>query len=241
MIGKINSIETFGLLDGPGIRVVVFMQGCGLRCKFCHNPETWTMCGGKEVTSDEIVNIVLKYKNYFGKDGGVTFSGGEAILQSDFLVECVKKLKDLGINTCLDTAGFGKNYEELLKYVDLILYDIKALDKDKYRKLTGQDISTTKQFLKMCQDLDKKMWIRQVIIPNYNDTYEYMDELADYISKLKNIEKVELLPYRTIGVEKYKNLNIKYKLDGVPDMDKEKCIELNKYLNKKIDELRNRV
>lgn len=239
MIGRISSIETMGLLDGPGIRVVIFMQGCALRCKFCHNPETWNKNEGKEITVDELVNTIEKYKNYFGKEGGVTFSGGEPLLQADFISECIKKLKKIGINTCIDTAGFGDNYQELIKLVDLILYDIKALDKEKYRELVGQDISTTQKFLDYCQSLNKKMWIRQVIIPGYNDNEEYMDELAKYISHLKNIEKVELLPYRTIGVDKYKSLNIPYPLDKMKDMDKNECNKLECYLNKRIKYLKN--
>lgn len=239
MIGRISSVETMGLLDGPGIRIVIFMQGCGLRCKFCHNPETWEKNKGKEITVDELVNIVEKYKNYFGDDGGVTFSGGESLLQSDFIEQCILKLKKNNIHTCIDTAGFGNNYDKVLELVDLVLYDIKALDKDKYKVLTGQDISITQKFLSDCQKLNKKMWIRQVIIPGYNDSIEYMDELANYISKLKNIEKVELLPYRTIGIDKYRKLNINYPLEGILDMDKNKCNKLNEYLINKIKNLRN--
>lgn len=238
MKGIINSIETMGLLDGPGIRVVVFMQGCCLRCKFCHNPETWNKNSGKEVTVSEIVNLVERYKNYFGEDGGVTFSGGEPLLQADFIEQCIIQLKKLGINTCIDTAGFGYDYDNVLKLVDLVLYDIKQIDQCKYKELTGQDISQTEKFLKTCQNLNKRMWIRQVIIPSYNDSIEYMDSLAEYISKLNNIEKVELLPYRTIGVDKYRKLNISYPLDNVPDMDKDECNKLNKYLIKKINELK---
>ncbi len=238
MTGVINSIETMGLLDGPGIRIVIFMQGCCLRCKFCHNPETWEKGNGKEVTVDEIVNLVEKYKNYFGNDGGVTFSGGEPLLQSDFIYNCIVKLKKLGINTCIDTAGFGYNYDNVLKLVDLVIYDIKEIDSVKYKDLTGQDISKTDKFLKTCQNLNKRMWIRQVIIPGYNDSVDYMERLAIYISKLKNIEKVELLPYRTIGVDKYRKLNISYPLDNVPDMSEDECHKLNEYLIKKINKLK---
>lgn len=239
MKGRISSIETMGLLDGPGIRVVIFMQGCSLRCKFCHNPETWNIENGKEVTVEEIVNLVSKYKNYFGEDGGVTFSGGEPILQKEFVTECIIRLKKLGINTCIDTAGFGNNYDRLIREVDLILYDIKALDRNEYKSLVGQDIAITQKFLNTCQNLNKKMWIRQVIIPGYNDNTKYMDELAEYISKLKNIEKVELLPYRTIGKHKYKDLNIAYPLEEISDMDKTKCNKLNEYLNNRIKFLKN--
>lgn len=235
MSGYISSIETLGLLDGPGIRTVIFMQGCGLRCQFCHNPETWDKTSGKEVSVEDIVTLCKRYKNYYGEDGGVTFSGGEPILQQEFILECTKLLHEKEINVCINTAGFGIANEEFIKAIDLIVYDVKALDKDKYKNLTGQSIDLSLKFLNKCQELNKKMWIRQVIIPGINDTKEYMDELAKFISKLKNIEKVELLPYSTIGVHKYKELNIKYPLENIPDMDKNKCNELQKYLLNKLN------
>lgn len=142
MEGYINSIETMGLVDGPGIRFVIFMQGCKLRCLFCHNPETWQLNQGIKISSDELIKRILKYKNYFGQEGGVTFSGGEPLLQSSFLLDILKKCKQNNINTCLDTAGFGgTNLTELLKYVDLVIMDIKALDSEKYRWLVRVKIS----------------------------------------------------------------------------------------------------
>lgn len=230
MIGNINSIDTMGLVDGPGIRVVVFLKGCTLRCKFCHNPEMWNNDIKESWTSEELVKYILKFKNYFENNGGVTFSGGEPLNQPEFLLECLKKLKQYNIHTCIDTAGVGNNYDEILDYVDLVIWDIKALDKDKYRELIGKDIDNSFDFLKKCQDKNKKMWIRQVIIPGYNDNIEYILEVKEFIKKLKNIEKVELLPYHTMGISKYKELNIPYRLDGIPDMDKEKCNELQKIL-----------
>ena len=232
MIGKINSIDTMGLVDGPGIRVVVFMQGCPLRCKFCHNPETWNFKGeAKEFTPEELVKFVLNYKNYFDDNGGVTFSGGEPLAQSEFLKETLKLLKICNIHTCIDTSGFGDDYEELLDYVDLVLYDIKALNNDKYIDITSQKIDKTLKFLNTCQAKKKKMWIRQVIVPGINDNIEYINELAKVIRPLENIEKVELLPYHTMGVTKYKELGIPYKLEGINDMDKEKCKNFEKILN----------
>ena len=225
MIGYINSIETMGLVDGPGIRFVVFMQGCKLRCLFCHNPETWKM-KGLEITPIELVKQILKYKNYYGENGGVTFSGGEPLLQPEFLIETCKLCKQYNIHTCLDTAGFGgTNNEEILKYIDLVMMDIKAIEPNKYLYLTGQDISESLNFLKLCKN--NELWIRQVIIPNFNDNKEYMVQLKTFLSNY-NVSKIEFLPYETMGIPKYKKLNIKYRLDD-KNMDINKCEELFKY------------
>ena len=230
MVGHIDSIETLGLVDGPGIRVVVFLQGCPLRCLFCHNPETWCIDDKFLITPDDLVRHIYKYRNYFGTDGGVTFSGGEPLFQHDFLLECLKLCKKMGINTCLDTAGSCLYYEDILKYVDLVLFDVKGLDNDGYKKMTGQDISNSLKFLDYCQSINKKMWIRQVIVPGINDNIEYIKKLKEFIKPLKNIEKVELLPYHLLGVSKYKQLGIPYRLDGVPAMDKTRCDELYREL-----------
>ena len=230
MVGHIDSIETLGLVDGPGIRVVVFLQGCPLRCLFCHNPETWCIDDKFLITPDDLVRHIYKYRNYFGTDGGVTFSGGEPLFQHDFLLECLKLCKKMGINTCLDTAGSCLYYEDILKYVDLVLFDVKGLDNDGYKKMTGQDISNSLKFLDYCQSINKNMWIRQVIVPGINDNIEYIKKLKKFIEPLKNIEKVELLPYHLLGVSKYKQLGIPYRLDGVSAMDKTRCDELYKEL-----------
>ena len=228
MIGYINSIETMGLVDGPGIRFVVFMQGCHLRCLFCHNPETWKLNTGLEITSDELMKRILKYKNYFGEEGGVTFSGGEPLIQTDFLIDILKKCKKNYIHTCLDTAGFGgTNNEEVLKYTDLVMMDIKALEPDKYFKLVGQRIEQSLEFLNLCRRLKKRLWIRQVIIPGINDNEDYIRKLKNFLKDYE-VEKVEFLPYTTIGIPKYEQLNIPYRLTATPAMDKEKCEELYK-------------
>lgn len=233
MKGNINSIETMGLVDGPGIRIVIFLQGCPLRCLFCHNPETWSKVENQSMTPEEILKKVLRYKNYFGKNGGVTFSGGEPLLQPEFLLETLKLCKENHINTALDTSGVNNytgNKEEILKYVDLVIWDIKAIDKEGYKKMTSKEIDESLEFLTICQKLNKKMWLRQVIVPGINDTEEYILKLKDFIKPLKNIEKVELLPYHVLGVEKYKKMGLKYRLDGVEAMDVEKCKELEKIL-----------
>lgn len=230
--GHIDSIETLGLVDGPGIRVVVFMQGCPLRCIFCHNPETWNINDNFVMSPDELVGEILKYKNYFGENGGVTFSGGEPLVQHDFLLETLKLCKKNKINTCLDTSGASSNYKEILKYVDLVIMDIKAIDGDEYRNITSGNISQSLSFLDECQKQNKRLWLRQVIIPNINDNEEYIYKLKNFIKSLKNIEKIELLPYHTYGVSKYKKLNIPYKLVDTKDMDTGKCQYLENLLLK---------
>lgn len=231
MKGKINSIETMGLVDGPGIRVVVFMQGCRLRCLFCHNPEMWDNSYNMLMTPEELLAFIQKYQNYFGNNGGVTFSGGEPLIQEEFLLEALKLCKQNGIHTCLDTSGVGNgNYEEILKYVDLVIYDIKALDNDSYKKMTGKNIEESLYFLDVCQRLNKELWIRQVIIPTINDNEEYILKLKHFISKLNNVKKVELLPYHLLGVQKYDKLGLEYKLKNISVMNKKRCDELYKKL-----------
>lgn len=229
--GSIDSIESLGLYDGPGIRVVVFMNGCMLRCKYCHNPEMWT--GGKDnISSSELVNKIKRFKNYVKDSGGVTFSGGEPLLQPDFLIECCKKLKEEGFHIALDTAGVGVGrYEEILKYIDLVIFDVKYADNDGYFELTGRNIDESEEFLKVANTMDKPFWIRQVIIPEVNDNVDYLIKLKHYISKIKNIDKVEFLPYHKLGSEKYETLKIEYPYKEKREMDKEKCDELyNKFM-----------
>lgn len=229
-IGYIDSIETMGLVDGPGIRFVTFMSGCKLRCLFCHNPETWDTKNAYKITSEELIKKIHKYKSYY-KNGGVTFSGGEPLLQPDFLIETLKKCKMINLHTALDTAGVGiGKYEEILKYTDLVILDIKALYDESYYKMTGSTMDEFNKFLETVQKLDKKLWIRQVIIPGINDTEEYIISLNNYLKKIKNIEKVELLAYHTLGTLKYKKLNLQYPLEGTKDMSKDKLEELKRLL-----------
>ena len=232
ILGNISSIESMGLVDGPGIRYVVFLQGCELRCLYCHNPETWDK--GKErqrMSPEELVKKIVRFKSYFGRTGGVTFSGGEPLLQPKFLLECLKLCKKEGINTALDTAGVGfGDYDEILLLTDLVILDLKAVSEEDYKKITGQPMIRFKKFLADCQRLNKKLWIRQVIVPGINDNEENIKKIKDFVSQLRNVEKVELLPYKTIGVHKYEDLKIKYRLEGVPDMEEERCKELEKLL-----------
>lgn len=236
ILGNINSVESMGLVDGPGIRYVVFLQGCKLRCLYCHNPETWNVSAKvQRTTPSALVKKIERFKSYFGTDGGVTFSGGEPLLQPEFLLECLKLCKEKGINTALDTAGVGfGEYEEILDYTDLVILDIKAVDPKEYKKITGMDMKLFKQFLSVCQRKKKKLWLRQVIVPEINDNEENIINLANFILKLKYVEKVELLPYKTIGVHKYRDLGIAYRLPSTPDMDEKKCAELEKTLINKL-------
>lgn len=236
MLGKINSIETMGLVDGPGVRFVVFMQGCPLRCIFCHNPETWDLNDKTDTyTPQELVDKILKYKPYFKHNGGVTFSGGEPLMQKEFLIQTLKLCKENNIHTCIDTAGSITNCTEVLKYTDLVLFDIKGANEEIYNKITNYNIKNSLLFLKECEKLNKKMWIRVVIVPGINDNIEYIDSLYEFIKPLKNVEKIEFLPYHTLGVHKYDDLKIDYKLKGTKDMDKDKCKKLETMLLSKLN------
>lgn len=232
-MGKIHSIETMGLVDGPGIRVVVFFQGCRLRCAFCHNPDTWNFAGGTmEISPTELLAKVKKFKTYFkASGGGVTCSGGEPLMQPEFLLEFFKLCKENGINTALDTAGFGKgNYDEILKYVDTVILDIKHIDKKGYKNLTGGDIDEFYEFLDAVNRANCKIWVRHVMVPGITDNYEAMDALVEIIKKIRTIEKFEILPYHTLGNEKYKKLGIEYKLKDINPMDKEIALKFEDYI-----------
>lgn len=233
---SIDSIETFGLVDGPGIRVVVFFNGCKLRCKYCHNPEMWKM-GNENYTKEELVKKIIRCKPYFKRNGGVTFSGGEPLLHSKFIIETAKLLKKENIHIALDTSGVGNgNYEEILKYVDLILLDIKHTTPKEYKELTGLDMQEVERFIKTLNKMNKKVWIRQVIVPGIMDNKEYIDSLVEYLKHIKNIERVDFLPFHRLGREKYKTLNIPYPYEEKPEMDKEECNKLYKYFEEKYNQ-----
>ncbi len=230
-MGYINSIETMGLVDGPGIRFVVFLQGCFLRCTYCHNPETWDLRKGLEMTPSELVRKIESYKAYFGEDGGVTFSGGEPLLQPEFLIETMKLCHEKGINNCLDTSGFGtEKDEDVLKETDLVILDIKAIGNEKYQNITGKSIDKFNDFLNLCQKLNKRLWLRQVIVPGTNDNEQSILEMKEFIQKINNVEKIELLPYHDYGKEKYDALGLNYRLKETPNMDLNELEKLKKIL-----------
>lgn len=223
--GYIHSFETMGLVDGPGVRVVVFMQGCKLRCKFCHNPDTWGEKQGQEYTTDELLKKVLRFKPYFEKSGGgITFSGGEPLLQPEFLLEALKLCKENGIHTCIDTAGYGfSEYDEILKYTDLVLFDIKHYTRDGYKNVTLMEVDKSLEFLEAMKRNNTKIWIRHVVVPGLTDGEEHIKGLNDFIKTIPNVEKIELLPYHLLGINKYETLKIAYPLEGTKAMDKEEC------------------
>jgi len=224
--GIVSSIESFGLVDGPGIRTVVFLSGCKLRCKYCHNPETWIM-KGDTYTPLELAEKILKNKNYFTRGGGVTFSGGEPLLQSKFLIEVIKILKKDNIHVAIDTAGVGNGaYDEILKFVDLVLFDIKHTNKNTYKELTGVDIDESLLFIDALNKAGKSVWIRQVIVPGLMDNDDYLKSLVKEVKKIKNVEKIEFLPFHKMGISKYNDLGIDYPYKDKCEMDKDKCREL---------------
>ncbi len=220
--GYIHSYESMGLVDGPGIRFVVFLQGCGLRCSFCHNPDTWNMKDGTKISAEELFSKILRYKPYFATSGGgVTFSGGEPLMQPEFLIEMLKLCKEEGIHTAIDTAGVGRgDVDKILSLTDLVMLDVKHLDEEKYRDITDHGLSVFNEFAEKLKKSSVDVWLRAVIIPTINNNLDYVGKVADYAETFPNIKKVELLPYHTLGVNKYKELGIQYRLKNVAPMDK---------------------
>ena len=237
--GAIHSIESFGSVDGPGVRYVIFVKGCNMRCQFCHNPDTWTTKDADWQTADEVLKKALRYKNYWGEKGGITVSGGEPLLQIDFLIELFRKAKKNGVHTTLDTSGnpftreepYFSKFNELMKYTDLFMLDIKHIDDEEHKKLTGQ---TNKNILDMAQYLsknDKKMWIRHVLVPGITTDERYLKQLREFIDTLKTVDRVEVLPYHTLGVFKWKELGIPYQLEGVEPPTEEQIECAKRILN----------
>ena len=215
---KIHSFESFGTVDGPGIRYVIFMQGCHLKCKYCHNRDTWDMNGGYYSSLDEIIKKIDNYKNYIMPNGGVTVTGGEPLLQVHFLIELFKKLKDKNIHTCIDTSGIvdiTEDIKELLSYTDLVLLDIKHIDPIKCKDLVGFSNEKELNFARYLSDNGIDMWIRQVLIPGYTDDENDLKKLKSFIDSLNTVKKVEVLPYHNMGEYKWKKLGLKYELANV--------------------------
>lgn len=216
---KVHSIESFGTLDGPGIRFVIFLQGCSLKCKYCHNRDTWDINSGEYKSLDDIFEKILRYRNYI-KNGGVTCTGGEPLLQYEFLIELFKKLKQQGIHTCIDTSGMVSltdKIKELINLTDLFLMDIKHINPQKCKNLVGFSNEKELDFIKFLSDNGKPMWIRQVLIPGFTDDKQDLLDLKDFINSLKTVQKVEFLPYHTMGKYKWNDLGLKYELDEVRD------------------------
>ena len=213
---KVHSIESFGTVDGPGIRFVLFLQGCSLKCKYCHNRDTWDMTLGEEKTLEEIIEKVKRYKTYMNlSGGGVTVTGGEPLLQVKF-----KRLKEEKINTCIDTSGMfniTEDIKEVLKYTDLVLLDIKHIDDEKCKDLVGFSNKKELEFARYLSENNKKMWIRQVLVPGYTDDEKDLVKLKEFLATLKTVEKVQILKYHSMGKYKWEKLGQKYELEGVRD------------------------
>ena len=241
MVGRIHSFESFGTVDGPGIRFVVFMQGCPLRCQYCHNPDTWDVKDGKEYSVEEVASRVVRYKNYFGDKGGITVSGGEPLLQMDFVTELFRTLKAQGINTCADTTGITFNpndpesvrkHERLLEVCDLFMLDIKHIDTDKHKLLTGHSNERPLAFAKFLSNHGKRTWIRHVLVPGRTDDDESLKKLRAFLDTLGSVEKVEVLPYHTMGEVKYEKMGIPYPLKGIEPPTKERVLNAKNLLIK---------
>lgn len=233
--GKIHSIETFGTVDGPGIRYILFFQGCPLRCKYCHNRDTWDTKSGKEYTVDEIITDALKYTSFMKfSGGGITASGGESTLQPEFLSELFKKAKENDIHTCLDTSGFVdiKTIDPILDNTDLVLLDLKHMVEEKSIDLTGVGMDKA---LKLARHLDSRnipVWIRHVLVPGITDDTNNLEKLGQFVATLKNVERFELLPYHSMGIHKWENLGIDYELKDVPDASKEDIKKTSEIISK---------
>lgn len=231
--GRVHSIETFGTVDGPGIRFILFMQGCPLRCKYCHNRDTWDVKGGTEYTTDEIIEQVKKYSSYMKfSGGGLTVSGGEATLQPEFLKDLFKKAQENEIHTCLDTSGFVNIdvIDPVLDYTNLVLLDLKHMIPEKCKDLVGVSIDKTLEFAKHLSDRNIPVWIRHVLVPGITDDRENLELMGKFISTLKNVDRVELLPYHTLGVHKWENMGFEYELKDVPDATSEDIEKASKIL-----------
>lgn len=236
--GFVHSVESFGSVDGPGIRFLIFLQGCPMRCQFCHNPDSWKTGIGEERTADELLDQAERFRAYWGDNGGITVSGGEALLQIDFLLELFEKAKQRGIGTCLDTSAqlftrkspFFEKFERLMELTDTVLLDIKHIDDEEHRKLTRHSNANILDCARYLSEIDKPVWIRHVLIPGITDKDEYLVRLRDFLSTLHNIERIEVLPYHTLGVYKYENLGIDYPLKDVQPPAAERVANANDIL-----------
>lgn len=238
MAGFIHSTESFGTVDGPGIRFVVFLQGCPLRCLYCHNPDTWDTNKGTEKTAEEILSEYNKNRDFY-KRGGITVTGGEPLLQIDFVTELFMKAKKQDIHTCLDTSGITFNkenekllgkFDELIKYTDLVMLDIKHIDSEKHRVLTGTDNKNVLDFASYLSEKGVPLWVRHVVVKDYTDEKDDLKKLGRYLAHLKNLKALDVLPYHTMGVNKYKELGLTYPLEGVQALCSQDAVKAKSYI-----------
>lgn len=227
--GRVHSVESFGSVDGPGIRFLIFLQGCRMRCRYCHNADTWNLNSGDLRTADELLDQAERYRGYWGKKGGITVSGGEPLLQTDFLLDLFQKAEKREINTAIDTAGqpftrrepFFQKFQELMRYTDLLLMDIKHIDPVEHKKLTGWPNENILDMFRYLSEIGKPIWIRYVLVPGVTDDEKALERTGNFISTLKNVQKIEVLPYHTLGEYKWEKLGIPYTLKGVRPPDGE--------------------
>ena len=238
VIGYVNKLESFGAVDGPGVRYIIFLNGCRMRCAFCHNPETWKEGQGQEFTADELLKKAMRFKPYWKNGGGITVSGGEPLLQIDFLLDLFRKAKAAGVSTCIDTAGepftheepFYSKWKELMSLTDTVLLDIKNIAPVAHKELTGVSHENILEMAKEISDMGIPIWIRHVLVPGGSDNDEYLKRTREFIDTLKSVEKVEVLPYHTLGVPKYQELGLAYRLDGVESPSQERIENAKKIL-----------
>ena len=224
MKGYVHSTESFGSVDGPGVRFLIFLQGCAMRCRYCHNADTWRVGVGTEMTAGELLDRAERYRSYWGTEGGITVSGGEPLLQIEFLTELFREAKRRGIHTCVDTAGqpfsreepFFSWFRELLRYTDLLLVDIKHIDCAAHQKLAGHKNDNILDMLRFLSDEQKPVWIRHVLVPGVTDDDRMLHRLRAFIDTLQNVQKIEVLPYHAMGAYKWKELGLAYTLDNTP-------------------------
>jgi pyruvate formate-lyase 1-activating enzyme len=234
----VHSIESFGSVDGPGIRFIIFLSGCKMRCRYCHNPDTWTMKSDDMRSADELLQQALRFRTYWGKEGGITVSGGEALLQIDFMLELFEKAKALGINTCLDTAAqpfthkepFFSKFTKLMSLTDLVLLDLKHIDNQEHKKLTGWENNNVLDCARYLSQIQTPVWIRHVLVPNITDNDTYLHDLRDFIKTLHNVKRIEVLPYHSMGAYKWQKLGLNYTLDHVDSPTRERVENAEKIL-----------
>lgn len=247
MTGYIHSKESFGTVDGPGIRYVLFMQGCPMRCLYCHNPDTWEVNKGEKITTDEVIEDFNKNRSFYSK-GGITVSGGEPLLQVDFLTELFKMAKEENIHTCIDTSGvtynpdnkeYTEKLNELMKYTDLVMLDIKHISSASHKILTGKENSNILSFAKYLESKNIPLWVRHVVVEGYTDKAEDLIALGEFIGGLKNLKALDVIPYHNMGEVKYKEIGVKYPLEGLKPLTTQKAQEAKNHILDGIKKVRN--